>query len=88
MPGFKQSRMFIGGSTTAETEKLLQLRRNKIKTVAGLLTGLCLNKHLPTIGVVEGPTCQACCEDDEDSQHILRACPTLKRRAVTFIVFN
>lgn len=72
------SRLFIKGPSQASTEGLLQLSRNQLRAVAGILTGHWhLNRHLTTIGVRNNATCERCLEDDETSLHVLCQCAAL-----------
>lgn len=48
-----QSRMFIGGSSAAKAEELLEMSRKKVRMGVALFKGNCLHKHFYMIRVIE-----------------------------------
>jgi hypothetical protein len=60
------------------TKELLELNRNQLRWVTGLLTGHChLKGHLFKMGLTDSPTCERCLEKDESATHILCDCEAI-----------
>lgn len=80
-PGLRQAKLFIAGHSRNRTHELLRLRRNRVRTICGLLTGhFTLRGHLHRMGIVSDPSCRFCESEDETSQHILCDCDALHLR--------
>jgi hypothetical protein len=72
LTGLKQTKGFFQGPSARRTKKLLQINRNHLWWVIGLLTGHChLTGHLFKIGLMDRPVCERCLEKDESATHIL-----------------
>jgi hypothetical protein len=57
---------------------LLELYRDQLRWVVGLLTGHChLKGHLFKLGLTDIPTCERCLEEDESATHILCDCEAI-----------
>jgi hypothetical protein len=71
--GLKQAKGLISGPSAKRTMDLLELNRDQLRWVVGLLTGHChLKGHLFKVGLTDDPTCERCLEEDETATHILR----------------
>jgi hypothetical protein len=76
--GLKQAKGLIFGPSAKRTKDLLELNRDQLRWVVGLLTGHChLKGHLFKMGLTDGPICERCLEDDESATHILCDCEAL-----------
>ncbi|XP_066908437.1 uncharacterized protein [Halyomorpha halys] len=82
-PGMKQSKLFI--KISEEKAKFyLDLTRNELRTITGLLTGHCpLKYHLKKMRLVEDSS--LCMEDGEKAQHILCECEALAFRSLQYL---
>lgn len=75
MKGCRQSKLFIRTLDKEKTKYLLQLKKEDIRMITGLVTGHCmLNRHLKIIGRTNDPSCPECGEE-ETSLHFLAECP-------------
>jgi hypothetical protein len=73
--GLKQAKRFISGPSARRTKDLLELNRDQLRWVVGLLTGHChLKGHLFKLGLTDDPTCERCLQEDETATHILCDC--------------
>ncbi|XP_066903574.1 uncharacterized protein [Halyomorpha halys] len=84
-PGMKQSKLFI--KISEEKAKFyLNLTRNELRMITGLLTGHCpLKYHLKKMRLVEDSTCRLCMEDEEKAQLILCECEALAFRRLQYL---
>jgi ribonuclease HI len=81
LPGHRQAKVLIGGTSKKTTTKLLNLNRKELRTVVGLKTGHCgLRKHLYNMRITASPTCRWCGWDDESAVHVLGQCDGLARK--------
>lgn len=71
--GQRSSAMFIGGPSPTNMGKPVQINRKKVRMAVEVFMGYCLNKHLYTMRLVNS-ICRICCEDEEDTQHVLGKC--------------
>lgn len=70
---------FISSPDTKFTKQLLQLSKQKVSIIAGLITGhIRLNKYLNVIGIRDDPDCDRCGEGAETAMHFLCKCPGYK----------
>jgi len=70
--GMRQAKELISGPSVKNTKYLLELSRENLRTVTGLLTGHCqLRRHRYLMGITEDPTCRGCLEEEESAGHIL-----------------
>lgn len=77
----RHSRMAVAAPSLKLGKQCLQLSRNNLRILVGLLTGHCrLNKHLHTLGVVDNPRCRGCNLEDETAEHVLCHCPALSTK--------
>jgi hypothetical protein len=73
--GLKQAKGFISGSSVRRTKDLLELNRDQLRWVVGLLTGHChLKGHLFKLELTDDPTCERCLQEDKSATHILCDC--------------
>jgi hypothetical protein len=76
--GFKQAKGFTSGPSARRTKDLLELNRDQLRWVVGLLTGHChLKGHLFKLGLTDDPTCERCLQEDESVTHILCDCEAI-----------
>jgi hypothetical protein len=76
--GLKQAKGLISGLSAKRTKDLLNLNREQLRWMAGLLTGHCHVKgHLFKMGLTDDPTCERCLEEVESATHILRDCEAI-----------
>jgi hypothetical protein len=76
--GLKQAKGFISGPSARRTKDLLELNRDQLSWVVGLLTGHCLLKgHLFKLGLTDDPTCERCLQEDQSATHILCDCEAI-----------
>jgi len=84
--GIRQAKEFFGGPSTKNTKYLLELSRDNLRTVTGLLTGHChLRRHQYLMGIKEDPTCRGFLEEEESAGHILMWGPAFTRLRTTFL---
>jgi hypothetical protein len=58
--------------------ELLNLSRNELQKMTGLLTGHCHMKgYLHKLGIVNSPECDRCKQESEMASHVLCDCETL-----------
>ncbi|KAJ8914966.1 hypothetical protein NQ315_002490 [Exocentrus adspersus] len=81
----QHGKIFIRESSAKLTRELLTLSRNKLRIIAGLLTGHCaLKAHLIRMGLYNGdPNCRLCGRGAESAYHILCECEALDHRRQT-----
>jgi hypothetical protein len=78
LTGLRQAKGFIQGPSAKRAKELLNLERNQLRWVVGLLTGHChLNGHLFKLGLSNSPTCDRCQKENETATHILCECEAL-----------
>ena len=72
----------IRGPSISRTEELLQLSRNQVRTIIGLLTGHSpLRGHLHKMGLYQGElTCRQCSKETETARHIITEYEALDRK--------
>ena len=73
------------GPQQGRATKLLNMSRQQLSVVIGLLTGhLGLNGHLHKIGKDVNPLCRRCPNDNETVEHLLCECesPTMSRSRI------
>lgn len=76
--GQETSKFLIREFSWKKTTERLQLGKNQLRILTGLLTGHCrLNKHMRRIRASENDSCRFCHEEDETSIHILCECEAL-----------
>jgi hypothetical protein len=76
--GLKQAKRFISGPSARRTKDLLQLNRDQLRWVVGLLTGHChLKGHLFKLGLTDAPTCERCLQEDESATYNLCDCEAI-----------
>jgi len=57
--GMRQAKELISGSSDKNTNYLLELSRDNLRTVTGILIGHCqLRRHQFLRGIIEYPTCR------------------------------
>lgn len=80
--GCRQSRTFIREDQLEQwPEKMLQLNRQEIKTLVGIITGHAeVNYHKHNTGRTSDPDCRFCGEEEETVLHILCDCEALVGR--------
>lgn len=62
------------------TEQLLNMSRQEVRVVTGLITGHCrLNDHFAKIGMRDDPDCDLCGRERETAMHIICSCRSLNR---------
>ena len=75
----RTSRATMATSHSSRTSFLLELHRNQLRSLLGVLTGHCkLNKHLYRMQLRNNPTCDLCREEEETVVHFLCSCPVLR----------
>jgi hypothetical protein len=75
---FKHSKVLMEGSQQGKATKLLNMSRQQLSVVVGLLIGhLCLNGHLYKIGKDINPLCKRCLRGNETVEHLLCECKSL-----------
>jgi hypothetical protein len=76
--GLKQEKGFISGPSSKRTKDLLNLNRDQLRWMVGLLTGHChLKGHLFKMRLTDDPICERCLEEDESATHILCDCEAI-----------
>jgi hypothetical protein len=76
--GLKQAKGFTSGPSARRTKDLLELNRDQLRWVVGLLTGHCHFKgHLFKLGLTDDSTCERCLQEDEAATHILCECEAI-----------
>ncbi|XP_052842614.1 uncharacterized protein LOC128256356 [Drosophila gunungcola] len=77
-PGLRQAKTQINNYNKKRFKELIQLGKNSLRIVTGLLTGHCrLKSHLGKMGITSSGTCRFCDIEDETSRHIIADCPAL-----------
>jgi hypothetical protein len=70
--GQRQSKGFLKKLSAKEAGELLNLSRNQLRIMTGLLTGHChLKRHLFKLGLVNSPECNRCKQASEMASHLL-----------------
>jgi hypothetical protein len=78
LTGLRQAKRAIQGPSAERAKELLNLNRNQLRWVVGLLTGHChLNGHLFKLGLSNSPNCDRCQRENETATHILCECEAL-----------
>jgi hypothetical protein len=68
----EQAKGLISWPSAKRTKDLLNLNRDQLRWMVGLLTGhFHLKGHLFKMGLTNDPTCERCLEEDESATHIL-----------------
>jgi hypothetical protein len=76
--GLKQANGLILGPSARRTKDQLELNRDQLRWVVGLLTGHChLKGHLFELGLTDDPTCERRLQEDESATHILCDCEAI-----------
>jgi hypothetical protein len=76
--GRKQAKGFLKNPSARKAGELLNLSRNQLRIMTGLLTGHChLKGHLFNLALVNSPNCNRCKRASEMASHILSDCETL-----------
>jgi hypothetical protein len=71
-------RAFFKKPSARKAGELLNLSRNKLRIMTGLLTGHChLKGHLFKLGLVNSPECNRCKQASETTLHVLCDCEAL-----------
>lgn len=80
LPKLRHSKLMVQQPSRKLTVEILQLNRNQIRLITGLITGHCsLRKHLHTMGILqEEPRCRLCDEAEETATHIIFECEALR----------
>jgi hypothetical protein len=69
---------FLKKPSAERAGELLNLSRNQVRILTGLLTGHChLKGHLLELGLVNSPGCNRCKQASETATHILCDCEVL-----------
>jgi hypothetical protein len=76
--GQRQAKGFLKKPSAKKAGKLLNLSRNQLKILTGLLTGHChLKGHLCNLGLVNSPECDRCKQASQVASHVLCDCEAL-----------
>jgi hypothetical protein len=76
--GQKQAKGFLKKPCARKYDELLNLSRNQLRIMTGLLTGHChLKGHLFKLGLVNSPECNRCKQASEAASHVLCDCEAL-----------
>jgi hypothetical protein len=76
--GQKQAKGFLKKPSARKADELLNLSRNQLKIMTGLLTGHChLKGHLFKLGLVNSPECNRCKQASETASHVVCDCEAL-----------
>jgi hypothetical protein len=76
--GLKEAKGFISRPSARRTKDLLEINRDQLRWVVGLLTGhYHLKGHLLKQGLTDDPTCERCLQEDESATHILCDCEAI-----------
>jgi hypothetical protein len=76
--GLKKAKALIQGPSTKKTRELLNLNRDQLQWVVGLLTRHCqLKGQLFKLSLGNRPRCERCLEREESLTHILFDCEEL-----------
>jgi hypothetical protein len=71
-------RAFLKNPSARKADELLNLSRNQLRIMTGLLTGHChLKGHLFKLGLINSPECNRCKQASETASHILCVCEAL-----------
>ena len=75
----RQSKLLLGGNLNrARAKTLISLGKKDLRALIGLYTGHnSLRYHLSKMDKETSPICRLCGEEDENSEHVLCACPGL-----------
>jgi Ribonuclease HI len=74
----RHSKAHMEGPQQSRATKLLNMSRQQLSIVIGLLTGhLCLYDHLHKIGEDINPLCRRCLNGNETVEHLLCKCESL-----------
>ena len=72
------TKCFITDVHPAVTKQILNMSKNEIRIITGIITGHCkLNSHLAKIGLRDDPDCDLCGTERETAKHILFDCLAL-----------
>lgn len=80
LPKLRQSKMFLGNYHRKRSRTCIELTKNRLRMLTGLLTGHCkLRGHLTKIGLEDNNVCRFCNEAGETPEHILGKCGALNQ---------
>jgi hypothetical protein len=75
LSGLKQANALLQGPSAKKISELLNLSRDLLGWVVGLLTGHChLKGHLLKLGVLNNPSCEWCLEKEESATNKILVC--------------
>jgi hypothetical protein len=76
--GQRQAKGFLKKPCAKKAGELLNLSRNQLRIMTGLLTGHChLKGHLFQLGLVDSSECNRCKQTSETASHVLCDCEAL-----------